>query len=209
MKRSRRRPRAVLFDLDGVLIDSYEVWFHLLNQAARELGYPTIAHELYHECWGQSTSADRDRFFPRHSLNEVEDFYRKHYFEHIDLLRVPEEVPSVFDRLRALRIRTSVVTNTQTSLATLLVQRTGGRPDAIVGGGDAPFGKPAPDLLLVACERLEVGPESAWMVGDSVYDREAARAAGTFFVGVGIDGGVRVGGLEEVVALASADDGEG
>lgn len=197
------RPEAVLFDLDGVLVDSYEVWFHLLNQTARELGYPPIAHEVYHDSWGQSTSADRDRFFPRHSLREVEAFYQTHYFEHIDRLRVPAEVPSVFARLRALGIRTSVVTNTQSSLATLLVERTGGRPDAVVGGGDAPSGKPAPDLLLLACRRLEVGPENAWMVGDSVYDKRAALAAGTFFVGLGIDGDIRVSTLTEVVDMAS------
>lgn len=198
-----RRPEAVLFDLDGVLIDSYPVWFHLLNQAARELGYPPIPQTLYHECWGQSTTADRDRFFPGRALSEVEDFYQKHYFEHIEHLRLPEEVPSVFERLRALGIRTSVVTNTQKSLATLLVERTGGRPDAVVGGGDAPRGKPAPDLLLLACGRLDADPGSSWMVGDSVYDKEAARAAGIFFVGLGIDGDVRVGGLDEVVDLVS------
>lgn len=198
-----QRPAVVLFDLDGVLIDSYQVWFHLLNHAARELGYPAIPDELYRESWGQSTSADRDRFFPRHSLAEVEDFYQNHYFEHVDHLVVPEEVPSLFERLRELGIKTSVVTNTQKSLATLLVERTGGRPDTVVGGGDAPRGKPAPDLLLVACQRLEVDPATAWMVGDSVYDKEAARAARTLFIGLGIDGDIRVRDLTEVVNLVS------
>ena len=56
-------PRAVLFDLDGVLVDSYWVWFHLLNRMARVLDYPEIAHEVYETGWGQSTTADRDAFF--------------------------------------------------------------------------------------------------------------------------------------------------
>ena len=69
------RPRAILFDLDGVLIDSYWVWFHLLNQTARELGYPEISDEVYRTTWGQSTTADRDAFFPRHEVAEIEAFY--------------------------------------------------------------------------------------------------------------------------------------
>ena len=76
--------RTILFDLDGVLIDSYPVWFQLLNHAARELGYPAISTELYETSWGQSTTADRDAFFSNHEVSEVEAFYDAHYFDHLD-----------------------------------------------------------------------------------------------------------------------------
>jgi phosphoglycolate phosphatase/AHBA synthesis associated protein len=194
-------PRAVLFDMDGVLIDSFLVWYELLNHAARVLGYPEISRDLYQECWGQSTTADRDRFFPRHSVRDVESFYDEHYEEHLEHLLVPEGVPQMFETLHRRGIRTAVVTNTQRSLATLLVNRSGAAPETIVGGGDAPQGKPAPDLLLVACARLEIRPQEAWMVGDSVYDKEAARAAGVFFVGLGIDGDRRLRALHELADL--------
>jgi HAD superfamily hydrolase (TIGR01509 family) len=194
----RERPRAILFDLDGVLIDSYAVWFQLLNHTARELGYGEISRDLYRESWGQSTLADRDRFFPRHSVEDVERFYQEHYFEHLEHLVVPAEVPEVFRWLRGERIATAVVTNTQKSLAAPIVERAGATPDVVVGGGDAPLGKPAPDSLLLASRLLNVPPEQAWMVGDTSFDREAARAAGIWFVGVGIEGDVRV---EEVAGI--------
>jgi phosphoglycolate phosphatase/AHBA synthesis associated protein len=194
-------PRAILFDMDGVLIDSFVVWYELLNHAARVLGYPELSRALYEECWGQSTAADRDRFFPRHSVADVERFYDEHYAEHLEHLLVPKGSPDIFETLHERGIRTAVVTNTQRSLATLLVNRIGAAPDTVVGGGDAPWGKPAPDLLLVACERLEIHPREAWMVGDSVYDKEAARAAGVFFVGLGIDGDRRIGSLPELESL--------
>jgi hypothetical protein len=73
-------PRAILFDLDGVLVDSYWVWFHLINDTARRLGYPAVSQERYYESWGQSTTADRDSFFPRHTVEEVERLYEGHYF---------------------------------------------------------------------------------------------------------------------------------
>jgi phosphoglycolate phosphatase/AHBA synthesis associated protein len=107
----------------------------------------------------------------------------------------------MFGNLHRRGIRTAVVTNTQRSLATLLVNRLGAAPETIVGGGDAQRGKPAPDLLLVACARLEIHPRETWMVGDSIYDKEAARAAGVFFVGIGIDGDRRLGALDELTGL--------
>lgn len=195
------RPRAILFDLDGVLIDSYVVWFHLLNQTARELGYGEISQELYRESWGQSTLADRDRFFPGHSVADVERFYLEHYFEHLEHLVVPGEVPEVFRWLREKRIATAVVTNTQKSLATSIVERAGAAPDVVVGGGDAARGKPAPDSLLLASGLLNVAPEQAWMVGDTSFDREAALCAGIWFVGVRMEGDVRVEAVGEILDL--------
>jgi HAD superfamily hydrolase (TIGR01509 family) len=197
-------PRAVLFDLDGVLIDSYWVWFHLINHAARELGYPAVDQGSYYRSWGQSTTADRDRFFPRHSVQDVERFYGEHYFEHVSCLTVLPGVVPLFEELRSRGVKTAVVTNSQRSLAVPLVERTSVRPDVVVAGGDAARGKPAPDPLLLACERLGVRPEDAWMVGDSVFDRDAARAAGIFFVGVGIDGDRRVSAASQVLDRAPA-----
>ena len=56
--------RAVLFDLDGVLIDSWEVWFRVLNAAAAEWGYAAISRETFAGAWGQGLAADQERFFP-------------------------------------------------------------------------------------------------------------------------------------------------
>jgi len=195
-------PRAILFDLDGVLIESYAVWFHLLNQTSRGLGYSGISEELYRASWGQSTLADRERFFPQHSVDEVERFYQEHYFEHLEHLVVPEEVPGLFRELKERRIATAVVTNTQKSLATSIVARAGATPDVVVGGGDAPRGKPAPDPLLLAARLLNVPPRETWMVGDTSFDRDAARDAGMWFVGVGVPGDARVervGGILDLI----------
>lgn len=194
-------PRAILFDLDGVLIDSYSVWFHLMNHAARELGYAPISSELYETGWGQSTTADRDAFFPNHEVSEVEAFYDAHYAEHLEHLKVPEEVPAVFERVEERGAGSAVCTNTQASIASEVVRRSGASPDVIVGGDDVPRGKPAPDMLLRACELLGVSPSDAWMIGDSRYDKEAAAAAEIYFIGIGIDGDERLNRLGDLLEL--------
>ncbi len=194
-------PRAILFDLDGVLIDSYPVWFHLLNHTATELGYPAISAEAYEASWGQSTRDDRDAFFPNHEVSAVEAFYDAHYLQHLEHLKIPEEVPRVFERLTERGVTSAVCTNSQASIASEAVKRAGATPDFIVGGDDVAKGKPAPDMLLRACELLEVGPSDVWMIGDSRYDRAAAAAAQVYFIGVRIDGEKRLEHLADLLEL--------
>ena len=43
--------KAVLFDMDGVLVESYEAWFHLLAGACRDLGYPPLSRDLFDSSW--------------------------------------------------------------------------------------------------------------------------------------------------------------
>jgi phosphoglycolate phosphatase/AHBA synthesis associated protein len=199
--------RAVLFDLDGVLVDSYQVWFHLMNGAARDLGYPPISPEVFHSCWGQGIEADVEKFFDRHSVAEIETYYGGHFCDHLEHLGVVPEVPRVFETLRERSLRTAVITNTPAAIAWDVVNRTGGRPDLLVGGTDVPLPKPAPDMVLRACELLEIAPGESLVVGDSRYDREAARAAGTLFAGLGIEGDVRLDRLTDVLRITAAASG--
>jgi len=64
-----------------------------------------------------------------------------------------------------------------------------------------PRAKPAPDVVLHALSKLQLDASQAWMVGDSRFDREAAGAAGVFFVGYTIDGDRRVASLPEILSL--------
>jgi phosphoglycolate phosphatase/AHBA synthesis associated protein len=193
--------RAVLFDLDGVLVDSYQVWFHLLNGAARELGYPLISAETFRGCWGQGIEADVEKFFTRHSVAEMERYYEAHFRDHLEHLGVEPEVPHIFATLRKRCLCTAVITNTPAPIAWDVVKRTGGTPDLLVGGTDVPHPKPAPDMVLRACELLAIPALETLVVGDSRYDREAARAAGACFAGLGIEGDVRLDRLADVLRI--------
>jgi HAD superfamily hydrolase (TIGR01509 family) len=209
MQDERFDVRAVLFDLDGVLVDSYQVWFHLLNGAASELGYPPISPEDFRLCWGQGIEADVEKFFPRHSIAEIEIYYGDHFCDHLEYLGVDPEVPGVFETLRKRSLRTAVITNTPAPVAWDVVNRTGATPDLLIGGTDVPRPKPAPDMVLRACELLELPAGEALVVGDSHYDREAARAAGTLFAGLGIEGDVRLDRLVDVLRVTDAAPGRG
>lgn len=192
-------PEAVLFDLDGVLIDSYRVWFALLNATARDLGYPEISPTLFRECWGQGSRKDREAFFPGHDLETVERYYREYFLDHVSALEIAPGVPELFEMLRARSLGSAVITNTPRALAVILVRRAQASPDTVIGGDDVTQAKPAPDMVWLACERLGVDAAHALVVGDSRHDREAAHAAGARFAGLGIEGDVTLETLGELV----------
>jgi HAD superfamily hydrolase (TIGR01509 family) len=192
-------PEAVLFDLDGVLIDSYRVWYALLNATARDFGYAEISPALFRECWGQGSRKDRERFFPGHDLETVERYYREHFLDHVAALVVAPGVPELFEALRARSLGSAVITNTPRALAVELVRRAHASPDSVIGGDDVARAKPAPDMVWLACERLGVDAAHALVVGDSRHDREAAQAAGAPFAGLGTEGDVTLESLAELL----------
>jgi phosphoglycolate phosphatase/AHBA synthesis associated protein len=188
---------AVLFDLDGVLVETYKAWFHLLNAAATHWGFPPISTEIYKDIWGQGIQADANRFFHGKSVPEVETFYREHFQDHREHMITFPEGPEIFHLLREQNRGIAIITNTARQQALEVLQIAGLKPDILVGGTDVPHSKPAPDMIYKACEELNLSPEEVMVLGDSRYDREAARAAGTYFVGMKTEGDDTVQNLSE------------
>jgi phosphoglycolate phosphatase/AHBA synthesis associated protein len=193
--------KAVLFDLDGVLIDSYNVWHAVINAFARDQGYAEITDEQMDAGWGQGVDADAEMFFPGSGVGELERYYNERFLDHLVHLEVTDGARSVLEELRRMGCRTAIVTNTPTALTHRLLERARLVPDETVGSSDVPHPKPAPDMVLRACELLEIAPREAAMIGDSAFDRDAASAAGVPFLSYRWDGGRRVDELEDVVDL--------
>jgi phosphoglycolate phosphatase len=172
-------PRAFLFDLDGVLVDSYDVWFLVVNDAAAGFGLPAVAPDRFRSIWGQGIAADLENLYPGRTHADVEEAYAESLPRHHAQVRVNPEAQATLDALAARGIARACVTNTQEGLARKILETSSllGRFDAVVGVVAGRKEKPAPDLLLLAAARIAVPPRRAVMVGDSRYDEEAAAAA--------------------------------
>ena len=193
--------RAVLFDMDGVLVDSFEAWLRLMNATASHFGCPPVERDQFRAAYGQPTEEDVRAFFPGRTVAEVEAFYDAHFGDYSQHVESNPEAPHVVLILRHMDIRIGVITNTPSPLARQILKDVGIAPDILVGGSDVPKAKPAPDMVLRACELLGVAPADALVVGDSTYDQQAAAAAGVPFAGRGIGGDTTLEGLSDVLGL--------
>jgi len=198
---TRRMLSAVFFDLDGVLIQSYEVWFELVKAAARDLVAGEVSREQFAAGWGQGIEADAESFFPGRSVAEIERYYDAHFLDYAGHLAINPDAAPVLQELRSRGVPSVLVTNTPGALAREILRVASLELDAVVGGADIPRAKPAPDIILRAAELVRVAPAQALVVGDTEFDRAAARAAGARFAGLGIEGDYTLRRLAEVLEL--------
>ena len=90
----------MLFDMDGVLLESDEAWFRVLNAAARHFRKPDIERERFKASWGQGVEADVRDFFPGCALAEVERFYEDHLLDFGEHVRADPTARETLMKLR-------------------------------------------------------------------------------------------------------------
>ena len=193
-------PRAVLFDMDGVLVKSEEVWFKVCEAAGVRFRGQALTREEFFPTFGQGTAADIPVFGFRCTLAELDAFYVTEFVRHLDAMWVNPEARPLLQHLAAEGVKLALVTNTVSPLAVQILERAGlsGIFTSLATADRVTHAKPSPELLQLACHELGVTPADAWMVGDSRFDRQAARAAGVFFVGLGLDGDRRIERLSDL-----------
>ncbi len=180
----------VLFDMDGVLIRSEKAWFRLMEECGLVFRGARIRWEEFLPTFGQSTERDVASFGLSCSPAELDRYYAENFLRFVGEVEVDADAPRVLEALRGRGISLAVVTNTASALATKILERTGlfERFDLVASADQVPRPKPAPDLPRYALAALGVAPSAACFVGDSVFDRQAARAAGVRFIGLGTEG---------------------
>jgi phosphoglycolate phosphatase len=193
--------RLVAFDMDGVLVDSFQCWWMLLNDTLSSRGDRPLTREEFQSTWGQDVEADRRQFFPDWTLERLTRHYEERFPEYMKHVEVDPDSAAVLDRLRREGKLVAVATNSPLKIATILLEEAGlaHRLDRIVGVDLVEQGKPEPDLLLHIAEELSVSLPEMCYVGDSEFDADAARAAGIHFIGYRREGDVRIERLAELV----------
>lgn len=201
----KRFARGVVFDLDGVLIDTSRVWHRVVEDTAARLECPRVPWEVFHPTFGQGTAADCAQFFEGAPVEVVDRIYHERFLARLEEVERIDGAIEMLETLGERGICRAVATNTMRDLADALVERAGLAPrlDAVASASEVPEAKPAPDVVLLAAERLGLGPNEILYVGDAVYDAEAAAAAGIRFVGFRREGDFRVERLREIPALLS------
>lgn len=173
---------AVLFDLDGTLIDTNELILASFSHVLREYLGKTVSRPELVQYFGEPLVNTLGRFAPPERVPDLVQAYRAFNLEHHDQLTRP--VPGmreVLERLRSAGIRLAVTTSKmdETAWRGLRLFNLEGSFEVVVGAGQTRRHKPHPDPVLYTLERLGLSPgPRVLMVGDTPHDLDSGRAAG-------------------------------
>ena len=178
------RYKAVLFDMDGTVLDTLDDLTDAVNYSLARFGLPEISREHARENLGNGAA-----YLVRHCLPEGTDealadqlitFYRAWYDAHCRIKTAPYSgILPLTEALRASGIRQAIISNKPDSAVQELAEVFfPNLMDVVIGESPAVRRKPAPDTVLSAARQMGLGVTDCVYIGDTEVDIETARNAG-------------------------------
>jgi len=178
--------KAILFDMDGVLVDARDWHYEALNQALELFGY-TITREEHESFYNGLPTAQKlkklseDKGLPfalQGLINDLKQTYtRRALHWHT---RPSFDKQLMLKRLKGEGVKLGVCSNSVRDTVEVMLQNAMIKNyfDLLLSNQDVTKNKPHPEIYLVAMERLGVKPEETVIVEDAPHGVEAARASG-------------------------------
>ncbi len=171
--------RAVVFDLDGTLVDSVELITISFQHAIREVLGREVSREESIAHVGRPLREQMELFSPEHA-EELVDVYREfNHREHDRMLKLYDGILNLLNDLVKAKVKVGLVTSKSRYTTQMAFDLTGIGCyfDATICADESPGNKPSPDPIVACLELLGVGVGDAAYVGDSPSDIQAALAA--------------------------------
>ncbi|MGE5590351.1 MAG: pyrophosphatase PpaX [Bacillota bacterium] len=175
------RVKALLLDLDGTVLDTNQLIVKSFQHTLGELLGLTVAAEELYPYFGEPLIHTMARFSPERAEEMVAHYRAFNIAHHDELARVFPGLSEALAQLREGGMRLAIVTSKYSATARRGLDLFGLTPlfETLVTMETTPRHKPDPDPALAALERLDLPPEEAVMVGDSILDVQCGRSAGT------------------------------
>jgi len=184
----RKLPKAILFDWDNTLVDTWRVAYDAINTAREAVGRIPFTIE---EFWKQPHNSMRDAafdLFGEHFEEGSRIFYETVEKIHLEEITTHNGAASLLEDIKKLGIYTGIVSNKNGSYLRKEVEHLGWKHHfrQIIGAQDTEEDKPSPIPVLAALQESTVVPShEVWFVGDSIIDVHCARASGCVPIVVG------------------------
>lgn len=201
--------KAVLFDLDGVLVDMREAHFEALNTALSLFG-TKIGDEEHHAFFNGLPSRKkllaleeqcRVQYELIEFINEIKQLYTREIIPNVCLPN-PEKIEMLL-QLKQAGIKVGCCSNSMQEMVHLMLESSQlfEHFDVLIGNDSVSKPKPDPEMYIDAMRRLGVSPNETIIVEDSTYGIEAARASGaTVYVVKGTED-VHIGLFGDILSL--------
>jgi phosphoglycolate phosphatase len=197
---TKPEPRLLAVDLDGTLVDSAPDIAHCLGEALVAVGFDAPGEALTRSWIGDGVDTLVERALAHATSSghaatagraAAGDLHRKTLAEFLDRYaerlfvesRLYPEAADTLDAFRAAGVRLCCITNKRHAFSESILEQAHVRDrfELVIGGDSLPEKKPSPLPLVVAADKLGIGPSGAMMVGDSTQDLAAACGAGFGF----------------------------
>lgn len=186
---SLKKPKAIIFDWDNTLVDSWPVIHHALNETLTKWNKAPWTME---ETRRRVRKSMRDAF-PElfgDEWKEAGDYYRSIYRSlHMTNLHPMPGAAGLIEAIDRLGIMQGIISNKTSEILRREVAalKWGEFFSTVIGSGDLNVDKPSPEPVYKLLENTGISPAETWFVGDSVIDVECARASGCVMVFYGND----------------------
>lgn len=176
---------TVIFDLDGLLINSEMISYQLYCDLAGKYAQHISVEEYIHDYSGKAAERNMKAFIKRYrlpisaeeGLEFVEDREREYFKRGVTLKRGARELLAYL-RSRQYKIVLASSSTRERAVGVLNQNGVGGYFDEMVFGADVERGKPYPDIFTKACENVKEPPENCLVLEDSEAGIQAAYSAG-------------------------------
>jgi HAD superfamily hydrolase (TIGR01549 family) len=196
---------AVLFDVDGTLVDSNYLHVHAWYRAFNEVGLDVEAWRIHRLIGtdGSTLVASLAEGANDDTRSRLKDLHSRYYRETAPLLRRLPGVRKLLEAVDELGLQIVLATSASEDELSILreVLASDDLVSAATSSNDVDTAKPQPDIVQVALDRAGVDTDHAVFVGDTVWDVEACERAGVPTIAV-LSGGVSRGELETAGAQA-------
>ncbi|CAI6056152.1 Phosphoglycolate phosphatase [Paenibacillus sp. JJ-100] len=183
--------QGVIFDMDGVLIDSEPIYFEIERSSFDHFG-AAVTVEEHHSFVGVTLESMWQQVINKYQvkvpLEEILVYHQQHVMEqmlaHTELVGMPG-VERWVQWLHEQQIPIAVASSSPRALIDLIMEKTGlgSYFEVRMTGEEVEHGKPAPDIFLAAAERIGISPEHCLVIEDSRNGVQAAKSAGMRCIG--------------------------
>ncbi|HLC50204.1 MAG TPA: HAD family hydrolase [Candidatus Nanoarchaeia archaeon] len=197
---TKQKVKAVLFDMDGVLVDSVNAWFHVFNDSLGQFRFKKLTKKEFKKGFGSPIEQDIKNHFIGKTVEEVAACFNMFFEKRKNLVRIFPDSKEVLESLKKRKIKLGLLSNSTRFIVLTILDNYKIRKyfDVIVAMEDVKRRKPSPDMVLKACRKLKVNSKNAIIIGDTMNDMIAGRRAGCVTVGYRLKGDYRIDRLKEI-----------